>query len=110
MLVHFKIMFTYGPRSEKTCLQGGCEQQRAYQPAHLCSLISAFVIPLLECIQSRHTTSEISYFRLVSVAEQAALNLTFSEPPVFSRQEPYNINKRKWLNPHPANIFLAKKY
>ena len=45
---------------------------------HLRSLISAFVICLLENI-SRLTTSEISIFQLVSVAEQAGLNLTSSE-------------------------------
>ena len=45
------------------------------QPAHPCSLISAFVIRLLESI-SRLAMSEISSF---SVAGQAGLNLTLSE-------------------------------
>ena len=38
-------------------------------------------IRLLESIISRLTTSKISKFRVVSVVEQARLNLTFSKPP-----------------------------
>ena len=55
----------------------------ADQPAHPRSLISAFVIRLLESIihVSKFAASEILIFELVSVAEQAGLNLTFSEPP-----------------------------
>ena len=41
------------------------------------SLISAFVIRLLESIVSRLATSGISIYLLVSVAEQAGLNLAF---------------------------------
>ena len=48
---------------------------------HLHSLISAFVIPLLESIISKHTPREISLFKLVYVAEQAGLSLTLSETP-----------------------------
>ena len=33
-----------GPRREKTCLRGVANNKVADQPAHLCSLISAFVI------------------------------------------------------------------
>ena len=51
----------------------------ADQPAHAGSLISAFVIHLLESIISRLATSEISLFKLVSVAEQTGLKLTLSE-------------------------------
>ena len=43
------------------------------------SLISAFVIRLMESIISRLATGENSIFELVSVAEQAGLNLTLSE-------------------------------
>ena len=41
-----------------------CEQQSlgAEQPAHSRSLISAFVIHLLECIESKLTTSKLSLF------------------------------------------------
>ena len=46
-----------------------------------CSLISTFVIRLLESIISRLATSKISIFLLVSVAEQAGFNLTLSETP-----------------------------
>ena len=53
----------------------------ADQPAHPRSLIRAFVIDFLESITSRLATSEISIFQLVSVAEQAGLNLTLSEAP-----------------------------
>ena len=49
--------------------------------AILLQLISAFVIRLLEIIISKLDTSEISIFLLVSVAEQAGLNLTLSETP-----------------------------
>ena len=54
-----------------------CEQQRcrpACTDAYLSSLISAFVIRLLERIISRPSMSKI-----FSVAEQAGLNLTLSE-------------------------------
>ena len=45
------------------------------------SLISAFVICLLESILYKLATSEISIFQVVSVAEQAGLGMTISETP-----------------------------
>ena len=72
---------TYGPRREKTCLRGFANNKGADQPAHPRSLISAFVFRLLESIIFRLATSKLSIFYLVSVAEQAGLNLTFSETP-----------------------------
>ena len=51
----------------------------ADQPAHLCSLISAFVIRLLGSFISRLATSKILISYLVTVAEQAGLNITLSE-------------------------------
>ena len=54
-----------------------CEQQRR-RPVRL---ISAFVIRLLESIISKLDTSKISLFELVSVAEQAAFCMTWSETP-----------------------------
>ena len=51
----------------------------ADQTAHPRSLISAFVIRSLERIIYRLATSEMSIFYLVSLAEQAGLNLTLSE-------------------------------
>ena len=51
-----------GLGSEKTCLQGFANNKGADQPAHPRSLISDFVIPVLENIISRLATSEISIF------------------------------------------------
>ena len=52
-----------GRRREKTCLLWFANNKGADQPAHPCSLISAFVIRLLESIISILATSEISIFR-----------------------------------------------
>ena len=55
----------YGPRREKTCLGGGggvANNTGADQIVHSRSLISAFVIRLLEIIISRLATTEISVF------------------------------------------------
>ena len=52
----------YGPQSEKTCLQGLGNNKGADQPAHLGSLISTFVICLLESTISRLAMSEILSF------------------------------------------------
>ena len=49
------------------------------QPWHLCRLISSFVLTILESIISKLATTEISAFKLVSVAEQAGLNIAVSE-------------------------------
>ena len=68
-------IYIYGPRQEKTCLWRVVNNKGTDQPAHLCSLVSAYVIRLMESTISRLTSSEISCFRLVSVAEQASLNL-----------------------------------
>ena len=51
----------------------------ADKPARMPNLISTFVIHLLLSMISELATSEISIFMLVSVAEQAGLNLTLSE-------------------------------
>ena len=53
-------LVSYG--REKTCLQGFANNKGADQPARSRSLISAFVIRLLESITSRLATSEISIF------------------------------------------------
>ena len=65
----------------------------ADQPGQMSSLIRAFIFCLLESIMSRLASSEISIFQLVSVAEQANLNLTLLKTPrqVFSRQGLYNM-------------------
>ena len=51
-----------GPPREKTCLWGFENNTVADQPAHLHSLISAFVISFLESIISRLAMREISIF------------------------------------------------
>ena len=52
--------FIIGPRREKPCHRGFANNKGAGQPAHRRSLISAFVIRLLESIISMLATSEIS--------------------------------------------------
>ena len=49
-----------GPRREKTCLRRLANNTGADQPAHARSLISAFVIRLLESIISKLAKNEIS--------------------------------------------------
>ena len=49
-----------GPRREKTCVRGFANNIGADQPAHPRSLISAFVIPLLESIICKLAAGEIS--------------------------------------------------
>ena len=49
------------------------------QTSYLHSVFSTFVIRLLESITSRLATSKHLIFELVSVAEQAGLNLNLSE-------------------------------
>ena len=51
-----------GPRCEKTCLRGFANNTGADQPAHPRSLISAFVIRVLESTVSKLATSESSIF------------------------------------------------
>ena len=60
---------------------GFASNKGADQPAHPHRLIRAFVIGLFESIISNLAASEILIFLLVSVAEQAGLNLIFSELP-----------------------------
>ena len=79
MLTH--LLAIYGPRCEKTCLWGFANNTGADQLAHLRSLISTFVIRLLARTISKLTISEISFFWLVSVAEQAGLSLAMFGNP-----------------------------
>ena len=69
----------YGPQCEKICLRGFVNNKGTYQPGHPHSLISAFVICLLESIISRLATSIITNFLLVSVAKQACLGKTWPQ-------------------------------
>ena len=61
----------------------------ADQPAHPRSLISTFVVRCLDSVMSLVSVTKISSLMLASVAEQASLSLTSSEPPedTFSRGE-----------------------
>ena len=52
-----KFPLLYGPQDKNTCLQGLANNKGADQPAHARSLISVFVILLLESIKSRLATS-----------------------------------------------------
>ena len=56
------VMWLNGPPHEKTCLRGFGNKTGADQPAHPHSLISAFVIRLLESIICKLATGEISIF------------------------------------------------
>ena len=53
----------------------------ADQPAHPRSLISAFIVHCLDSIISLLAIAKISRLNVVSVAEQAGLSLTWSQPP-----------------------------
>ena len=58
---------------------GSANNKGADQLVHLCSLISAFAIHLLESIILKLAQSEISLFYLVSVAEKAGFDIILSE-------------------------------
>ena len=77
----FKL--TNGPWHEKNLSSGFGNNKDAVQPVHPCSLISTFVIRLLESIVSKLAIREIAFFYLASVAEQAGLNLTVGNLEVF---------------------------
>ena len=70
LLVHITILICkmknyvtlYGPRREKTCLREFANNTGADQPAHPRSLISAFVIHVLENTMSKLATTGISFF------------------------------------------------
>ena len=53
----------------------------ADQPAHPCSLISAFVVHCLDSLMSLVSVTKISSLMLASVAAQAGLYLAWSETP-----------------------------
>ena len=72
---------SFGPRREKICLWGFAKNTGADQPAHPRSLISAFVIRFFESAIFNLATGEISFFYLVSVAEETGLKLALSETP-----------------------------
>ena len=81
MVSGYACLLIIGPQREKPYLRGFVKNKGADQPAHRRSLISAFVFHILESIISKLATCEFLTFKLVSVAEQADLNLVLSEKP-----------------------------
>ena len=61
VLVSIAVDFIWASTWENLS-SGVCKNKGADQPAHMCSLISAFVIRLLESSISKLATGEISYF------------------------------------------------
>ena len=51
----------------------------AYQPVHRCSLISAFLFSLLECMITNSSPSEISMFQPIAAADQASFSMARSK-------------------------------
>ena len=74
-------LYIYEPGHEKMCLMSYANNKGADQPAHLRSLISAFVVCCLDSIISLDYIAEISRLQLVSVAAKAGLCLVWSETP-----------------------------
>ena len=84
----------YKPGHVKMCPMPYANNKGADQPAHLRSLISTFVVRSLDSIISLVSRSKISRFQLVSVAEQAGLNVTHSqtsENTSFAWRGSYNV-------------------
>ena len=63
------------------CLMAYANNKGADQPAHLHSLISTIVIRCLDSMICIFALSKVSRFYLVSLDEQAGLNLTWSKIP-----------------------------
>ena len=70
----------YKPHHEKNLLYAN--KKAAVQPAHPCSLISAFFVHCLDSIILTLTKYKLSRLQLVSVAERAGLYLTGSQTPI----------------------------
>ena len=66
---------------EKTYLMSYAKNKGADQPAHLRSLISAFVVRCLDSVMSLVSVTKISSPMPASVAEQANLSPAWSETP-----------------------------
>ena len=87
------MQLIYGPRHDKPRLQGFANNTGADQPAHPCSLISAFVIRFLKSIICKLIIGDISIFYLVSVAEETCFKLALSETP---KTGVYGMEERKY--------------
>ena len=75
------VLIPSEPGHEKMCLMPYANNKGVDQPAHLGSLISAFVVCCLDSVMSLDSVMKISSLMLASVAEQASLNPTCSKIP-----------------------------
>ena len=72
------------------------------------SLLSTIVIRILESIISKLAMGEISIFKLVFVAEQAGLSLTFSENPKTGFVATRPISTLNIWTPDPLTTLVLK--
>ena len=77
----FSVHHFFGPRSEKTCLQGFGNNKGAERPGQMHNLISAFVIRLLESIISRLAMSENFNFLASLCSKGEWFESSLSETP-----------------------------
>ena len=77
--ISLNFLVNMGLDTRKPVFRGFANNTGTDQPAHLCSLISAFVIRFLESTICKLATGEISIFYIVSVAEETVLKLALSE-------------------------------
>ena len=73
------MTYQAGPGHAKTCLMPYANNKGADHPSHPRSRISTFVVRCLDSMKCILALSKVSRFQLVSVAEQAGLNLTWSK-------------------------------
>ena len=87
----------YGPDHAKMCLMPCANNKGADQPAHPHSLISTFVVRCLDSMICILAVSKVSRFWLGYAAEQASLNLTWSEiaKDTFSRDVAHMMSHLK---------------
>ena len=89
--MNLSLPVIFWPRCEKTCLPGFANNTGADEPAHPCSLISAFVIRLSSSIISRLATSEIINFLagLWSLRDWFETGCVGNPEDRFSRDSPF---------------------
>ena len=76
---HYNNLLELG--HEKMCLMSCVNKKGTDQPAHVHSLISAFVVRFLDSIISLDSIAEISRLNVASMAVQAGLCLAWSKTP-----------------------------
>ena len=79
--INAKANYKIGPGHAKMCLMSYANNKGADQPGYPRSLISTFVVRCLESMICILVLSKVSRLYLVSVAEQAGLNLIWSKIP-----------------------------